>query len=155
VFAFNRAGTSTDLQAAFDAFRLASVGEVVPSLIAEESGTVGGSVPSTLALSLGAPATFPPFIPGVAREYTAGTTATVTSTFENATLSVSGPEHLANGPFSLRAPLGVSLAKTSWSGPTSNALVDVTFQQRIAADEPLRTGTYSRSLTFTLSTTAP
>ena len=29
------------------------------------------------------------------------------------------------------------------------------FKQSIAANEPLRTGTYSKTLTFTLSTTTP
>lgn len=155
LFAFNRAGTSTDLQAAFDAFRITSAGEVVPSLITETPGTVGGSVPATLGLTLGAPATFPTLRPGVAAEYTATTTATVTSTAGDATLSVGEPGRLTNGAFSLRDPLGVALAKTAWSGPTSNEAVAVTFTQRIAADEPLRTGTYSRAVTFTLSTTAP
>ena len=40
----------------------------------EEPGTVGGTVPATLALTLGAPASFGAFTPGVAREYTASTT---------------------------------------------------------------------------------
>lgn len=155
LFAFNRAGTSTDLRVAFDAFRIASAGEVVPSLIAEAPGTVGASVPATLALSLGAPATFAPFRPGVAEEYTARTTATVTSTAGDATLSVDEPGRLANGAFALREPLGVAFGKSVWSGPASNEAVDVTFRQRIAADEPLRTGTYAKTLTFTLSTTAP
>ncbi len=34
-------------------------------------GTVGGTVPATLSLSLGAPASFGAFTPGVAKEYTA------------------------------------------------------------------------------------
>ena len=42
-------------------------------------GTVGGTVPATLSLTLGAPATFGAFIPGVANDYTASTTATVIS----------------------------------------------------------------------------
>ena len=33
--------------------------------------------------------------------------------------------------------------------------LDETFTQPIGASEPLRTGTYSKTLTFTLSTTAP
>ena len=41
---------------------------------------VGGEVPATLSLSLGAPVSFGAFTPGVAREYLASTTATVTST---------------------------------------------------------------------------
>ena len=43
-------------------------------------GTVSGNVPATLALTLGTPATFGAFTPGVAKDYTAQTTATVTST---------------------------------------------------------------------------
>ena len=60
-------------------------------------GTVGGTVPATLALSLGAPATFGAFTPGVTQEYTAQSTAKVTSTAGDATLSVSEPGHLSNG----------------------------------------------------------
>ena len=40
---------------------------------------VGGSVPATLALTMGAPAQFGAFTPGIAKEYTATTTATVIS----------------------------------------------------------------------------
>jgi hypothetical protein len=121
---------------------------------------VGGSVPATLALTLGAPASFGPFTPGVAKEYTASTTATVVSTAGDATLTVADPSptatgKLVNGSFALASPLqGLGVVKT-WSAPTSNEVVPVTFKQAIAADEPLRTGTYSKTLTFTLSTTAP
>ena len=37
----------------------------------------------------------------------------------------------------------------------SNATAAITFTQAIGADEPLRTGTYARTLVFTLSTTTP
>ena len=40
-------------------------------------------------------------------------------------------------------------------GPTSNESVPVTFKQAIGANDALRTGTYSKTLTFTLSTTTP
>ena len=40
-------------------------------------GGPSGVVPATLSLSLGTPATFGAFVPGVARTYTAGTTANV------------------------------------------------------------------------------
>ena len=80
LLAFNRGGNSTDLDVAFDYFRIASAGDAVPSLIAEADGSAGGTVPATLALTLGAPATFGPFTPGVAKEYTASTTANVIST---------------------------------------------------------------------------
>ena len=113
-------------------------------------------MPATLSLSLGTPATFGSFTPGVAKEYTATTSATVTShRRRTATLSVSEPGHLVNGAFSLPQPLRVELAKTAWTAPVSNDGVPVTFRQAIGAGDALRTGTYSRTLTFTLSTTAP
>ena len=43
----------------------------------------------------------------------------------------------------------------TWTGPTSNEPVTVTFTQHIGSTDPLRTGTYSKTLTFTLSTTNP
>ena len=54
-------------------------------------GSAGGTVPATLSLSLGAPASFGAFTPGVAKTYTANTTANVISTAGDATLSVSDP----------------------------------------------------------------
>ena len=119
----------------------------------EAPGTVGGTVPATLSLSVGN-ASFGAFVPGVAREYEAKTTATVISTAGDAALTVSGG-HLINGAFSLREPLQVALSKAAWTAPVANDLVDVTLTQAIAADEPLRTGSYSKTLTFTLSTTSP
>ena len=43
----------------------------------------------------------------------------------------------------------------TYSGPISNDVVTVPFTQAIAATDALRTGMYSKTLTFTLSTTAP
>jgi hypothetical protein len=69
-----------------------------------------------------------------------------------------------NGPYSLAQPLQASAggafaalpaALKSWSAPTSNEQVQLPFRQPIGANEALRTGTYSKSLTFTLSTTTP
>ena len=94
------------------------------------------------------------------RSTTASTTATVISTAGDATLSVADPStnapgRLVNGAFSLPQPLqGLGVVKT-WNAPTSNESVPVTFKQAIAANDPLRTGTYSKTLTFTLSTTTP
>jgi hypothetical protein len=119
------------------------------------STTVGGTVPATLSLVLGAPASFGAFAPGVDRTYTASTTATVTSTAGNAALTVSGPLHLANGEFTLPEALHVDATPSSWSGPVSNDPVTVAFTQHIGDTVPLRTGAYTTTLTFTLSTTAP
>jgi type 1 glutamine amidotransferase len=131
-----------------------------PTLQTDTPGSVGGTVPATLALTLGAPASFGAFTPGVAKEYTATTTATVISTAGDATLTVADPStaspgHLVNGVFSLAAPLqGLGVVKT-WSAPISNEAVPITFKQAIGANEALRTGSYSKTLTFTLSTTTP
>jgi alpha-L-rhamnosidase len=62
-------------------------------------GTVGGTVPPTLSLALGAAASFGAFTPGVDRDYDASTTATVTSTAGDASLAVA-------------APVGSSMART-------------------------------------------
>jgi hypothetical protein len=70
-------------------------------------GTAGGTVPATLALTLGGAVSFGAFQPGTTKEYTAVTTATVTSTARDAALSVSDPGHLANGSFTLpERPVG-------------------------------------------------
>ena len=41
------------------------------------------------------------------------------------------------------------------TAPVSNDPVTIAFAQHIDATDPLRTGTYSKTLTFTLSTTTP
>ena len=98
---------------------------------------------------------FGTFTPGIARDYTAQTSATVTSTAGNAALSVSDPGHLMNGDYALPQPLRVELSKASWTGPVSNDLVALVFRQAIGAGDALRTGSYSKTLTFTLSSTTP
>ncbi|MDA0179494.1 hypothetical protein OJ997_04235 [Solirubrobacter phytolaccae] len=123
------------------------------------TGTPGGTVAATLALTLGTPATFGAFTPGVDKEYTATTEATVISTAGDAALSVADagttPGFLVNGSFTLPQPLqGLGTVKT-WTGPTSNEKVPVTFKQAVSKTDALRTGTYSKTLTFTLSTTNP
>jgi hypothetical protein len=149
---------------------------VVVTVVAKTDVTtpVGGSVPATLALSLGAPASFGAFTPGLAKDYTASTTATVISSAGDAALTVAdagsvATGHLVNGAFSLPkalqasagaafADVGSSAAPTllkTWSAPTSNEAVPVTFKQSIAATDALRTGAYAKTLTFTLSTTTP
>jgi hypothetical protein len=132
----------------------------------------GGTVAAQLSLTTGAPASFGAFTPGVTREYTATTTASVTSTAGEATLDVSDPSstapgRLINGAYALATPVqaGVGgtfgtvsaapLALRSWSAPVSNDPVTVSFRQSIAAGEALRTGAYGKMLTLTLSTTTP
>ncbi len=141
---------------------------------------VSGTVPATLALSLGGPATFGPFVPAVAQTYDASLAATVTSTAGDATLTASDPDtaapgHLVNGAFALPSPLKAAATSTAagtsgggtfaaltspaslltYSGPVSNDAVTIGFQQSIGANDALRTGSYGKTITFTLSTTTP
>ena len=115
------------------------------------------------------------FVPGVARDYTAGLNAIVTSTGGDSKLTVSDASttntgKLVNGthalaqPLQVRtgaaafAPIGGSATPTSlldFVEPVSGANVPVEFKQSIGANEGLRTGQYSKTLTFTLSTTTP
>jgi hypothetical protein len=143
-------------------------------------GTVTGTVPATLSLSVGPPATFGAFTAGLPRIYNTSTSAEVISTGGDATLSVADPSstatgHLVNGTFSLPSALqvrgrnaanpatsyadvGGSANPTTlltYGGPVSKDPVSLEFQQAIGGTDPLRTGTYSKTLTFTLSTTAP
>ena len=100
-------------------------------------------------------ATFGAFTPGVAKDYTASTSANVISSAGDATLTSSAPGNLMNGTFALPSPLEVSFSKSTWSAPVSNDPVTINFKQHIGAGDALRTGTYSKTLTFTLSTTTP
>ena len=122
----------------------------------QKDGTVGGSVPATLSLTLGAPATFGAFTPGVAREYTASTTATVISTAGDATLpsrTRPNPGHLVNGAFALPQPL------QGWASSRRGPPRPRTSTSRSRSSRPSAPTTrcapaaYSKTLTFTLSTT--
>jgi len=131
----------------------------------ETTGTVGAPVPATLSLTMGAAASLGTFQPGVATTYTGSTTATVISTAGDAALTVADPSsfatgRLVNGTFSLTQPLlvaGAPLPATikTYIGPVSNDVVTVGYSQAIGANEPLRSGSYGKTLTFTLSTTNP
>jgi hypothetical protein len=156
-------------------------GQAVEAINHSTDGGAGGSVSATLALTLGTPASFNVFTPGVAKDYTASQTATVISTAGDGTLSVADPSatatgHLVNGAFSLPSALQVKAASAAgagsaalkdvggssaptavltYSGPVSNDNVTIGFGQHIGAGDALRTGAYSKTLTFTLSTTTP
>ncbi len=60
-----------------------------------------------------------------------------------------------NGTFALPSPLVVEFSKATWTAPVSNDVVTIAFKQHIGATDALRTGTYSKTLTYTLSTTTP
>ena len=146
---------STDFLGGIDLLVLDSAAAPQPTPTAVATAEVGAQVPATLALTLGAQPSFGPFVPGTAKEYTAATTANVVSTAGDGALTVSDPGHLANGTFTLPEPLRVDIAPNAWNAPVSNAAVTIGFKQLVKAADPLRSGTYSKTLTFTLSTTNP
>jgi hypothetical protein len=138
-----------------------------------------GSVTPTLALTLSSNANLGTFVPGLARDYETSVGATVNSYAGDATLSVADPAanagRLVNGAFVLASPLQAKATNTAnptrafapvtsaanplvlltYAAPVSSDQVTITLRQSIASDESLRTGTYSKTLTFTLSTTTP
>jgi hypothetical protein len=82
--------------------------------------------------------------------------------------STTAPGHLVNGTFVLPQALqvqaadgtfaqvsGTPAAVRAYGGPVSHDVQPVAFKQSIGAGDPLRTGTYSKTLTFSLSTTQP
>ncbi len=141
---------------------------------------VSGTVPGTLSLTVSPSASFGAFTPGVAKDYLTTLAAGVISTGADATLSVADPSttatgKLVNGAFSLPQALrasaasangtsapeaalnadGTPLTLLTYGGPVSNDQVTVNLKQPIASTDALRTGVYSKTLTFTLSTTSP
>jgi predicted acyl esterase len=170
------AGTQLTLDLAGSSITIPVVGgrTALAQATGAADGDVGATVPATLSLTLGTPASFGAFTPGIAKDYAAQTSANVISTAGNAALSVADPSstatgHLVNGAFSLPSTLqanaggpfadvGGSAAPTTlktWSNPTSNEAVTIAFQQHISANDALRTGSYAKTVTFTLSTTSP
>jgi sugar phosphate isomerase/epimerase len=159
--------------------------EVVPlagTSTGDAISTVGGNVPSMLALSLPTqPGSFGTFQPTVTKNYETAVAASVVSTAGDATLSVNdpglvAPGHLVNGAFSLPSPLnvkatnsanptnayaalpeasGTPLSLLTYSGPVNGDQVTIGFRQAIGAADVLRSGNYTKTLTFTLSTTQP
>ncbi len=86
------------------------------------------------------------------------------------------PGHLVNGTFSLPSPLnvrainstnptqayaplpeasGAPLNLLTYPGPVNGDHVTIGFRQAIGAADVLRSGSYAKTLTFTLSTTQP
>jgi hypothetical protein len=139
-----------------------------------------GSAPAVLSLTLGAPPLFAPFAPALDRVYTTTLQATIASSAANARLTVAdanptAPGYLVNGAFALAQPLQASGASTiagstpgapapvgaqpstllTYNGPVGNDAATISFSQAIAKTESLRTGTYSKTLTYTLTSTAP
>src|SRR5262249_23741676 len=137
-------------------------------------GDITGSVPATLSLSLGGTVSLGSFLPGVGTDYDGSTVATVTSSAETADLSVADTSsnatgRLVNGTRALATPLqlnaggpfapvptdGTALLLKHYGDVASNNATTINVRQHIGDTEGLRTGTYGKTLTFTLSTTQP
>jgi hypothetical protein len=149
------------------------------NVVEQDPGDVGGTTPATLSLTLGPAGALGPFVPGIAKDYSTTMAAKVISTAANATLSVADPSatapgHLVNGTYVLAQALRATAASAHGTsapladvGPSSapttletwadvaNDDVTVTLVQPLAAGDLLRTGSYAKTLTFTLSTTQP
>jgi hypothetical protein len=133
-----------------------------------------------LALTLNTPtALLGPITPGVAHNYDADVSAVVTSSAANATLTAADPGDgsgkLTNGTAQLASPLLLKatdaahpstafapltgtenpLVLLTWSDVIAGEPVTISLRQPIGANEPLRAGGYSKTVTFTLSTTQP
>jgi sugar phosphate isomerase/epimerase len=144
--------------------------------------TVGGNVPSVLQLNIpNNGGSFGTFVPGAGTTYNTALAATVTTTTGDAALTVTDPDtvnggKLVNGTFALASPVGIravglgdnplpaftplnsdgtALTLRNWSAPVTAASLTIGLQQPVGATEALRAGTYSKTLTFTLSTTTP
>ena len=152
---------------------LAGTGHILSTTV---PGTVAGTVPPTLGLTISsASSSFGTFIPGVAADYTTSVALGVTHSTGGAALTVQDPSpvatgHLVNGDLSLLSPLsaragssafapigsGASpLALQAFPAPVVNEPVAVTFKQPISDVEALRTGSYAKTVLFTLSSTSP
>ncbi len=137
-----------------------------------------------ISVAAGAPS-FGALTPGVAATYTTTLAMSLTSTAQSATLTAADltgtfTGHLVNnatgGPYVLAQGLQVSGADPAnnpgsgifsdlsvtepatlltYSAPVSSDPVTIAFKQAVGANEPLRTGSYSKVITFTLSTNNP
>ena len=166
-------GTTTVTCTATDANGNASAPQsfkVTVTGITTADGSATGTVPATLSLTLGAAPTFGAFTAGLAKDYLASTTATVTSSAGDAALIVQDASsfytnHLVNGSYAMAQELQVKnnagtyqtmpAGLKFWGGPTASESVPIELKQPVSATDPLRTGAYSKTLTFTLSTTTP
>lgn len=126
--------------------------------------------------------TFDTFVSGLAKTYESNIIATITTNLENTTLSVYDPSptntgRLVNGTRALTSPLTIGFSSgtgatglaggliggasaptplLTYSAPqTQVRTATLLASQAIGATETLAAGTYSKTLVFTMSTTAP
>jgi hypothetical protein len=182
-FGFGNANNGPTTTLYWTAGPLGENGGTFGTLTANPS-SVSATVASQLSVSISPTASLGNFVAGVGATYTSTAVADVISTAGSATLTVADlsglgkPGFLYNpsgSGFSLASALtaagassGVGatgsaasavsatpLTLVTYSQPISNDTPTITLAQAIGASDPLRTGSYSKTLTFTLSTTSP
>jgi hypothetical protein len=139
---------------------------------------VMATVPTLLKLTVTPTTTLGSIAPGVAHDYLSSVAAEITSTAGSAALSISdqssnAPGRLVNGTYALASPVEAQATNAtqtssafsavgaspvtllSYNAPVSSDPVTIGFRQRVSASELLRAGSYSKTLTFTLTTTTP
>ena len=117
--------------------RAAVEGDRRPDVHDDDRGRVGGIVPATLSLTLGAPATFGAFTPGVARDYTASTHGDRDLDRRRRDADVADPSatatgHLVNGAFAL--PQALQVAGTGAFAPLGGSASPTPLKTWIGAD---------------------
>jgi PKD repeat protein len=150
------------------------------ALETNQPGEVMATVPSVLAISLAPSATLGAVTPGIAKDYSTSVTGQITSTSGSAALTVSDASstatgRLVNGTYALAQPLQVQASDATHAagpfGPVGGSASPLTIlsidsavsvdpitiglKQSVGAGELLRAGTYSKTLTFTLTSTTP
>lgn len=141
-----------------------------------------GEIPSEMGLSLPGTLNFGAFVPGIAKSYEQNIAASITTNTPDTTLSVFDPAttntgRLVNGTRALTTPLTIKFASgtgatglaggpvggtaaptplLSYASPSNTArTATLFFQQKVAANETLQSGSYGKTLVFTMSTTTP
>ena len=148
---YDAPGTYTARLTVRDA-RVASAAEVTLTVTAVQAAPGLSLQLSTTAVDLGT------FVPGVTRAYTGALTATTTG---NGTLTVAdsgaSPGYLVSGTTALARPLEVRNTSGAFTplGAAVTIPKSVEFRQRVEADDVLRPGAYTKTLTFTLAPTTP
>jgi hypothetical protein len=137
---------------------------------------VSAIAPSVLGLMVN-PLTFSPFVAGMTQSYTATTTASVSSSWPNATLSVYDTDpvngtngRLMNGTSIIPRDMDVMNAAGAFSAignpsspdtiatfaaPVASQSTTITMRQNINSSDVLVAGEYAKTLTFSLSTSTP
>jgi hypothetical protein len=173
---------STDVAGNVEATKTASIAtdsvQTTSTITGNVPATLGVTVSGSSSPTLGT------FAPNTAQTYSTTMNTSVTTSGGSATLTAIDPSavstgYLVNnavgGPYALASPFqiqaddggtnastgfqaltsGNAITLLSYLAPVSNDPVTISFKQPIGATEPLRTGTYSKAITLTLSTTSP